>query len=126
MSDEIDRYRIPRKPMRQVNLLTEGESLLLETDAAERLERLLSRAEGEAGNGYAEDIHRFSLCFESASGNAFVMPGRRWVEEFRRRLGPILKACDIQLVEGTHGAESQWAREVLLPRKRDREGRKRG
>lgn len=125
-NDEIAPYRVPRKPMRQVEILTEGEFLLMEDSAADRLESLLMRAKAEVANGYAEDIHKFSLCFESATGGIFTMPGRYWVEEFRRRIGHLLKACDIQLVEGIHGAPSLWDREVYLPRKKDRESRKRG
>lgn len=125
MSDpDLPPYRAERNPQRAVEILTPGEILHLSEPAADRLEKLLLIAARDAA--YMPDIHRFCLCFESAGGNTFAMPGAYWVAEFKRRLGPVLKACDISLSEGTHGAASQWDREVLAPRLKEREGRRRG
>lgn len=122
--DDHNQYRSPRRPMRQVELLTEGESLLMEGEAADHLESLLSRA--IENNNYAEDIHRFSLCFQRATGAVFTMPGQGWVRLFNQRLRAPLKDTGITLVEGEHGAPSQWEREVMLPRLKDRGGKRRG
>jgi hypothetical protein len=111
---DLHPYGIARNTQRAVEILTPGEFLYLSEAAADRLERLLEIAVTDTA--YMPDIHRFSLCFESAGGNMFTMPGPYWVAEFRRRLGPVLKACDIQLAAGTHGALSQWDREVWQPR----------
>lgn len=109
---------------REVDLLTPGETLNLEANAADRLECLIEI--GLKNPGLTEDIHRFTLCFESATGSVFTMPGRYWVDTFRSRIGRQLKACEITLAEGTHGADSLWDAQVLGPRKADRRRYSRG
>ncbi len=123
-NDDLPNYRVPRNPMREVELLTEGERLLLPEAAAERLEALLDRARDEPA--FMPDIHRFSLCFERAEGGTFTMPGRLWVQEFQRRIGPILTQCGIALAEGQHGALSQWDREIWKPRQDELKRRRKG
>ena len=126
MSDDDNPYRSLHRAMRAVEILTEGESLYMESASADRLECLLEKVRLDKSNGYAEDIHKFSLCFGSAVGGVFTMAGQYWVAEFNKRIGPVLKACDIVLTEGTHGANSQWDRDVYLPRQKERENRRRG
>ena len=99
--------------MRQVEILTPGQYITLDDPSAERLERLMDKAD----NGIIEDIHRFTLCFESARMGVFWMPGVYWKREFEKRLGPFLKACDIRLEVGTAGGSSQWERENAPPLK---------
>lgn len=119
MSDpDLPSYRVERNPRRPVELLTPGEFLHLSEAAAERLEKMILIAGKDAA--FLPDIHRFCLCFEGATDNTFTMPGPYWTKEFKRRLGPVLKACDIVLAEGTHGADSQWDREVYNPRMEER------
>lgn len=93
--------------MRQVEILTAGQYLILDEPSADRLECLMFNAE----NGVREDVHRFTLCFEKAVEGLFFMPGVFWVREFEKRLGPHLKACEMRLTAGTEGAPSQHDRE---------------
>ena len=123
-NDDLQPYRVQRNPQRAVEILTQGEILYLSDAAADRLEKLINIAVTDAA--YMPDIHRFCLCFESAGGSTFVMPGKYWVVEFTRRLGPLLKVCDIHLSEGTHGAPSQWDREVWQPRQKEKMRGKKG
>lgn len=123
-NDDLQSYRVERNPQRAVEILTPGEILYLSDAAADRLEKLINIAVTDAA--YMPDIHRFCLCFESANGNTFTMPGAYWVSEFKKRLGPVLKACDMHLVEGTHGAASQWDREVWAPRDKERQRMRKG
>lgn len=91
----------------QVEILTPGQYLTLDRNSADRLECLFFNAE----NGVREDVHRFTLCFEKAVDGVFFMPGVYWVREFEKRLGPLLKSCEIRLATGTAGAPSQHDRE---------------
>lgn len=98
--------------MRQVEILTLGQYLTLDPNSADRLECLLFNAE----NGVREDVHRFCLCFEKAVDGLFFMPGVFWVREFEKRIGGLLKACEIRLTAGTTGALSQHDREYPRPK----------
>ena len=91
----------------QVEILTPGQYLTLDRNSADRLECLFFNAE----NGVREDVHRFTLCFEKAVDGVFYMPGDYWVHEFEKRIGRLLKSCEIRLAAGTHGAPSQHDRE---------------
>lgn len=118
MSDpDLPSYRASRKTTVPVEILTVGEILYLDPVAAERLERLLDKARKDTS--FTEDIHKFSLCFEAALGNVFSMPGAYWTKEFSRRIGPILKACDIQLQTGSSASPTQWQRDVDFPRQQE-------
>jgi hypothetical protein len=102
--------------VRQVKILTEGQSLTLDEPSADRLECLLDKAD----KGISEDIHRFTLCFERAAHGVFFMPGIYWKREFEKRIGGFLKACDIRLETGNQGAPSQHDREYPRPKAKGR------
>jgi len=109
--------------MIQVEILTPGQYVTLDPNSADRLECLMFNAE----NGTREDVHKFTLCFEKAVDGLFFMPGVFWVREFEKRLGPMLKACEIRLATGTPGARSQWDRENCQLKAEDkRHGKRRG
>ncbi len=101
--------------MREVEIYTPGQYLKLDPNSADRLECLLFNAD----NGVREDVHRFTLCFEDAVDGVFFMPGVFWVRESEKRLGALLKACEIRLATGTAGAPSQHDRQCgFAPDKR--------
>jgi hypothetical protein len=105
--------------MIEVPLYTTGQYLKLDPNSADRLECLMFNAD----NGVREDVHKFTLCFEKAVDGLFFMPGVYWVREFEKRLGPLLKTCEIRLTAGTPGAPSQHDRDcgfVPAKGKRDR------
>jgi hypothetical protein len=93
--------------MIEVPLYTAGQYLKLDHNSADRLECLMFNAD----NGVREDVHKFTLCFEKAVDGVFFMPGVYWVREFEKRLGPLLKTCEIRLAVGTAGAPSQHDRQ---------------